>query len=197
MVARIDRVATAFRRSRGGSMTTQARATGSSAVTRPLAGRSRLLDPALAPVADVGLAIGDDQDLLPPQLFAQERAGRASGVHRPSSRICRSPSSSFNKARRYPARPFACPTTPSVPSSPAADLDPQASPAVRRPSSAATTARSERSRSTRRSRSRRKIEEVPARRFAASLHEADELHEDQSHSRLPGELSTRDVHLDT
>ena len=68
----------------------QARITGSTAVTRPLAGR-RTTDAAARPsvVVDVGLAVGDDDDLVAAQLRAQQRAqalgvpagarGRASG----------------------------------------------------------------------------------------------------------------------
>ena len=48
---------------------------GSSAVTRPLAGRWTSMRVAAAHV-DVGLAVGDDQDLLAAQVGAQDRAQR-------------------------------------------------------------------------------------------------------------------------
>ena len=48
---------------------------GSSAVTRPLAGRCTSM-PIAAPRVDVGLAVGDDDDVLAAQLAAQDRAQR-------------------------------------------------------------------------------------------------------------------------
>jgi hypothetical protein len=53
----------------------QARMTGSSAVTRPLAGTLHL-DAVAAPLVDVGLAVGDHDDVLAAQFAAQDGAQR-------------------------------------------------------------------------------------------------------------------------
>ena len=76
----------------------QARITGSTAVTSPLAGRLTTMPPSAA-LVDVGLAVRDDDDLVAAQLGAQQRAQALGGSTRPAGPGERRYSSSRSRRR--------------------------------------------------------------------------------------------------
>ena len=79
----------------------QARITGSSAVTRPLAGRCTSDAVAAVAYVDVGLAVGDDDDVVAVQLAAQHGA---QGLLRPRCAGCSSRGRYWRSSSRISAR---------------------------------------------------------------------------------------------